>query len=664
MWSPKDNALAFMDDNGQLGLWQYPVPEHYPSPIGDKVSAGAVPIAAASDPAALPTAPESAPIAAPDDDIIEETGEAEDATGAAGGRRRLRKVLHDSDDGGFSDHDDDEAAEAALLAQQLKKHGARALAEAAEKGTGAGAIRGAVAALAASAPLGGAAPQGVLQSSSTPAKNDRRFLVWNLTGMVISRDENVFSAIEVDFNDTEKHRTMRLTDRYGFSMAALDDAAVVFGCRANNGHPSTIVYRPLASWAPNSEWQVQLEAGEEALAVALGFKFCAVATSARYMRVFSHTGAQRAVFSVAGPLVTIAAAGGLLALVFHSGRAVGAEDQGMELVLYDMREAARPVRLSSGPLALSEGATLHWVGFSESGVLTTVDSSGVVRSCLRSYGFEWVPILNCAALKKSKAEHHWVVGVTDSAMMCVICKGDDPYPATLPRPVISALPLAIPVACSEPADPTLERERLLCQLLLDEFRAVSSDEGTADDPEVQSQILRGFTKLDSQTVKLIAAACKAERNARALDLATQLQLPKSLTSALKLVNHYKIAPLAERIAMLMEAKYDEGERDVELPPPPTAPPRARARAAPAPEPVADEEPSAHGQAEEEEGDDTNDETQEEVGAEENQAPPSVTNPFAKPTAAPSKGFSALDTGKNTKRKMPITSAVSAKSAKK
>ena len=61
---------------------------------------------------------------------------------------------------------------------------------------------------------------------------------------------------QVDFNDTEKHRTMRLTDRFGFTMAALDDNAVVFACRANNGHPSTVVYRPLASWAPNSEWQV------------------------------------------------------------------------------------------------------------------------------------------------------------------------------------------------------------------------------------------------------------------------------------------------------------------------------------------------------------------------------------------------------------------------
>lgn len=51
----------------------------------------------------------------------------------------------------------------------------------------------------------------------------------------------------------------------------------------------------------------------------------------------------------------------------------------------------------------------------------------------------------------------------------------------------------------------------------------------------------------SYTLKLLAGACKAEKNARALDLATQLHLPKSLASALKLANHYKLGPLAERI---------------------------------------------------------------------------------------------------------------------
>ena len=109
---------------------------------------------------------------------------------------------------------------------------------------------------------------------------------------------------------------------------------------------------------------MQFEKGEEAQAVALGHKFAAVATTARYLRVYSHTGAQRALLCFNAPLVAMVASGGLLALVQHDGRASGA-DQSMQVVLFDMRDAARPVRLATAPLPLSPGATLHWVGLGQ-----------------------------------------------------------------------------------------------------------------------------------------------------------------------------------------------------------------------------------------------------------------------------------------------------------
>ena len=179
---------------------------------------------------------------------------------------------------------------------------------------------------------------------------------------------------------------------------------------------------------------------------------------------------------IASPLVSLVGMGGTLVVITHSGRAANADDQALTCAIFDMRDPSRPVRLSSSPLPLSDGATLTWAGFSEGGSLTTVDSKGVVRSCLRSNGYEWVPLCHTEALKKSAHEHHWVVGVNETQLMCVIVKGDDPYPSTLPRPVLSALPLTMPLACSEPFEPKLEGERLMAQLLLDEFRAVAENE--------------------------------------------------------------------------------------------------------------------------------------------------------------------------------------------
>ena len=49
-------------------------------------------------------------------------------------------------------------------------------------------------------------------------------------------------------------------------------------------------HRPLESWVQDSEWQVELPAGEEAEALAAGERFVAVATSQRTLRILSETG--------------------------------------------------------------------------------------------------------------------------------------------------------------------------------------------------------------------------------------------------------------------------------------------------------------------------------------------------------------------------------------
>ena len=83
-------------------------------------------------------------------------------------------MLHDSDDGGFSDHDDDEAAEAALLSAQLKRHGSRGQAEAAEAGTSSGAMGGVGSPAGKAAQEKCATAQAAMQPSSTPKQPNGR----------------------------------------------------------------------------------------------------------------------------------------------------------------------------------------------------------------------------------------------------------------------------------------------------------------------------------------------------------------------------------------------------------------------------------------------------------------------------------------------------------
>lgn len=69
--------------------------------------------------------------------------------------------------------------------------------------------------------------------------------------------------------------------------------------------PSTIMYRPFDSWAANSDWQVSLPPGEEAVAVTAGDSFSALATSQHLLRLFSPAGASEPSASLPFALVLL-----------------------------------------------------------------------------------------------------------------------------------------------------------------------------------------------------------------------------------------------------------------------------------------------------------------------------------------------------------------------
>jgi len=70
--------------------------------------------------------------------------------------------------------------------------------------------------------------QAAFQPSSTPVDAERRYLVWNSAGVIISRNEETFNSIEIEFANSEKFRSVRFTDNFGFSKASLSETGAVF----------------------------------------------------------------------------------------------------------------------------------------------------------------------------------------------------------------------------------------------------------------------------------------------------------------------------------------------------------------------------------------------------------------------------------------------------
>ena len=171
------------------------------------------------------------------------------------------------------------------------------------------------------------------------------------------------------------------------------------------------------------------------------------------------------------------------------------------------------------------------------------------------FGGSWTPIFSSAAVRKSEAESYWIVGVSESDVYCVICKSSDGFPAVHPRPLLSMMKLAPPLLASDVGATELEREFMSNLQILSELRH-REEMGNED---IEGEVLRVEQQIDKCTLRLIQANCRSDKLSRALELATHLNLNRSLNGAWKLVNSMKLPALAEKIGLLVEKRMEEPE---------------------------------------------------------------------------------------------------------
>lgn len=124
--------------------------------------------------------------------------------------------------------------------------------------------------------------QSPFQSGATPKQVDRRYLAFNLLGVISTIDHGTHSTVSVDFHDRGSHRSYHFTDNYNYSMAYLGESGAMFAVESSAGlgeegkdgegrNLSVLFCRPYESWTNNSEWLVHLPAGEDAKGIFLFF---------------------------------------------------------------------------------------------------------------------------------------------------------------------------------------------------------------------------------------------------------------------------------------------------------------------------------------------------------------------------------------------------------
>ncbi|KAG7267418.1 hypothetical protein CRUP_012519 [Coryphaenoides rupestris] len=347
-------------------------------------------------------------------------------------------------------------------------------------------------------------PQKPFQPGSTPAHLTHRFMMWNSVGIVRGYNDEQDNAVDVEFHDTAVHHAMHLTNTLGHTLAQLSQEA--------------LQCLHFSSWDANKEWIVDLPAGEEVRALSLGQGWAAAATSALQLRLFSIGGVQMELFSLPGPVVSMAAHGEQLLIVYH--RATGFDGhQALGVQLLQLGRRRRRV-IHGEPLPLSSKAHLSWLGFTAEGTPCYVDSEGSVRMLNRSLGNTWTQVCNTRETCKGQ---------------CIPCKGSR-YPPTLPRPAVAILPFKLP----------------LCQ--------TTTEKGQMEEQYWRSVLLQNhYGFLSSSGYEL---SCKLEREFRCMELA-ELMTHNVVTLAIRYASRSRRMALAQRLSELAMEKAHQLQQEEE-----------------------------------------------------------------------------------------------------
>ena len=521
-WKQDANEVALVDVNGQWAVWTDVVPKDMTSPFAE-------------------IKPE----------------ELEFFTGAVGDVADADEKDADSD---LTDMDE-ESYYAEMEKRRVEK---RKLAEKAKKEAAAGSAFSA-------APT----PQppfqvGAVKGEKVHEKASRRFLCYNMMGTVVVTGEpgTEFASIEMAFHDTSRAgRVPTITDYHGYDTAVLGERGVALASPGNKESAATVFYRPYESWAHAPEWRVTLPKGEKAVSSAAGASWVAAVTSERLLRVFTHAGAQKHIVTLPGAPVTVAGRGDSLLVAFHANAPALVSvkktlevEQRLKFVEYDMSSNGRV--LAKGALPIPPGQTLTWLGHVEdaSAAVVFATSDGVVSVRTSEFGGAFTPVFRSADARSQEGEHHWPVAVSvaddiasQAGLYCVVCRSNN-GPQVHPKPVLTPLPLSAPIALPEGSTGELEDLSLKSSIAVALAAGAAEKETSRGEDGIACDALRQAQAFaDKASLRLFHAACKAERPARAADVAASLHLQSSMHGALKLANALSQPALAQRVTSLIEA---------------------------------------------------------------------------------------------------------------
>ncbi|XP_055145284.1 WD repeat and HMG-box DNA-binding protein 1 isoform X2 [Symphalangus syndactylus] len=389
------------------------------------------------------------------------------------------------------------------------------------------------------------------QSGSTPLHLTHRFMVWNSIGIIRCYNDEQDNAIDVEFHDTSIHHATHLSNTLNYTIADLSHEAILLACGSTDELASKLHCLHFSSWDSSKEWIIDLPQNEDIEAICLGQGWAAAATSALLLRLFTIGGVQKEVFSLAGPVVSMAGHGEQLFIVYHRGTGFDG-DQCLGVQLLELGKKKKQI-LHGDPLPLTRKSYLSWIGFSAEGTPCYVDSEGIVRMLNRGLGNTWTPICNTREHCKGKSDHYWVVGIHENPqqLRCIPCKGSR-FPPTLPRPAVAILSFKLPY-CQIATEKGQMEEQFWRSVIFHNHFDYLAKNGYEYEENTKNQATKEQQEL---LMKMLALSCKLEREFRCVELA-DLMTQNAVNLAIKYASRSRKLILAQKLSELAVEKAAE-----------------------------------------------------------------------------------------------------------
>ncbi|KAH0827974.1 hypothetical protein J3R83DRAFT_3613 [Lanmaoa asiatica] len=417
--------------------------------------------------------------------------------------------------------------------------------------------------------------QPAFQPGSTPMDGKKRYLAYNMVGWIDVTDQDTHHIVNVGFHDLSARKSYHFSDPFKYDVGYLGERGVLLGCPPEQDHPAQVLYKPYGSWSAQGDWTYILPLGQSILGLVAGGERpmrslrdpsssggdiqgqgnVVIATSAGDLTFLSGSGLERIVLGLEGEYVTMTAGDEYVVVIHRPGATTIDGSQGLvaTLISFDDFEV-----LQAKPLPIPKGHVLKWIGITVEGAPGIYDSAGFVHVMInfrRPNRATWARLLDTNTLerKQGKDESYWPVlaylfffpGGT-----YVLSQGRQEHPG-FPRPLTQELSVRLPFRNKDPVESSIEEKLARERMHINLARDALGDELTS------SELDKREIELDKSIIKLIQAACKADKAPRVLELTRRLHFTHSIAAASQLAGFYKLIGLQEKIDAIKRWREDK-----------------------------------------------------------------------------------------------------------